>query len=179
MASARRSRGVRLLRAAGAALVLLALAHAYGAEAVLVARDLWGPDFSYYDNGRTVTVKLHRLPGPGSPGQARLEAGWPEAVLRAASCHTLNLMGLSGPEGRLWTARMVGDVLVVTARAGGAEVGRYRVTEGSPDSGLAVVELEAGPNGLHLMEVVQPHPGGGWFVVEVHTVIGVSPPGGS
>lgn len=165
-------RSVQLwLTAAVMALAMLALINAYGRTMATFVQDLWGSDFSFYDNGRTVVVKLHRLPPPGAPPQAP-QAGWPEKVLRAVCGYTLDLMGLSGPEGGLWRAAMEDKgrnrVLLVRATATGAVVGRYRVTEGSEDTGLVVVELDAGPNGLHLIDAMEPRPGAGWFVVAVY-----------
>jgi len=163
--------GVHLLGAAVAVAVILAVVGAYGEGISLFIKDIWGTDFSYYDNGLPVTAKLHRLPGPGDPGQAGPEAGWPERALRPACHFTLNLLGLSGPEGGLWTASMQGNFLVVAATDGSGEVGRYRVTQGSETSGLAVVECSAGPNGLYLMDLLQPRPETGWFVVRVYDAL--------
>ena len=151
--------------------LLLVAAGAYGQHLTALARDTMGRDFSYYDNARKVTVKLHHLPGPDAPGQAGEGAGWPEAVLVPACRHTLNLMGLSGPEGEDWTASMRGQVLVITVAHAPVEVGLYRVTSGTQDSGLAVVELDAGPNGLFLMSVAQPRPDSGWFIVRIYNTI--------
>lgn len=177
---------MRWVTAGTALFVALALWSAYGQALTTLALDLWGPDFSYYDNGRTVTVKVHRLPG-GRPDPDAQEgtvsppaaiAPWPETALRAACAYTLNLMGLAGPEGDEWMASMAEQDLVVLATWAPIEVGRFRVMEGSEDSGLVVVELAAGPNGLHLMNLYQPEPGGAWFVVTVYTAIGVRPPSG-
>lgn len=159
---------LRWLTAAFVGFVLLALINAYGHSVAVFVKDVWGPDFSYFDNGRTIQVKVHRIPSPDSPGQAPPGTPWPEKVLRPACYYTLSLMGLSGPEGGLWDASFRGQSLVVSATATGAEVGRYRVTEGAEETGLAVVELNAGPNGLHLMDVMQPVAGAGWFVVRVY-----------
>ncbi|RJQ08386.1 MAG: hypothetical protein C4551_05270 [Bacillota bacterium] len=157
------------------AAMMLALINSYGRAMATFAQDLWGPDLTYYDNGTPVLAKLHRLPGPGDPGQAPAGTGWPETVLRPACFYTLNLMGLSGPEGGLWTASVegegLGQRLVVRATAGGNVVGRYRVVGGLEDTGLAVVELDAGPNGLHLMDVFQPREGAGWFVIQPYRVV--------
>ena len=42
------------------------------------------------------------------------------------------------------------------------------MTEGREEAGLVVVELDAGPNGVHLMDLQQPRPGDGWYVVQVY-----------
>jgi hypothetical protein len=168
-------RGGRLLKQRLALLAVFALllvaAGAYGQRITVMVRDLVAADFSYYDNASKVTVKVHRIPGPDAPGQAGEGAAWPEAVLRPASRHTLNLMGLSGPEGDLWTASMRGQVLVVMATYAPVEVGVYRVASGTQESGLVVVELNAGPNGLFLMSVAQPCPDTGWFIVRIYNCI--------
>lgn len=172
---------MRWLTAGMVVLLLAAVWSAYGPQITVLALDLWGPEFTYYDQGRMVVVKAHRLPDPPAPGSGAADSpspsspAWPEAVLRAACGYTLNLMGLTGPEGEAWTASMAGPDLVVLATWAPVEVGRFRVTGGSPDSGLAVVELDAGANGLHLMNLFQPRPDSGWFVVTVYTAIGVHP----
>lgn len=179
---------LRLAWVAVIGLAVLALVNAYGRTLTTFIQDTWGPDFSYFDNGQMILTKLHRLPPataagqtapPGQaapPTQTAPASTWPEAVLRPACQFTLSLMGLSGPEGGLWQATLEGkepaQYLVVRATATGAEVGRYRVLEGSPQTGLAVVELNAGPNGLHLMDVLQPTPRVGWYVVQVYRVSG-------
>lgn len=162
--------GRRLAVVAGL-LIAAALANAYGRAALDLALDLWGPDFCFYDNGLAVRVKAHRLPGPAASGQAGENAGWPEAALRPAARYTLNLMGLSGPEGGLWTAAMRGQTLVVTATSAPVEVARLRVLSGTAGSGLAVVELDAGPNGVFLMELFQPRPDTGWFIVRIYNAL--------
>lgn len=153
-------------------LAVLALVNAYGRTLTAFIQDTWGPDFAYFDNGRLVELKLHDLPEPVPPAQAAPSATWPEKVLRPACHYTLSLMGLSGPEGDLWQASLEGkepvQQLVVRATWNNGVVGRYRVTEGAAATGLAVVELDAGPNGLHLMDMQEPSPGAGWFVVEVY-----------
>lgn len=167
---------VRLLWTVVVGFVVLALVNAYGHVITSFVQDTWGADFAYFDNGRSVQVKLHDLPGAAPGGQAAPEAAWPEKVLRPACFYTLSLMGLSGPEGGLWTATLEGEApaqtLVVRATWNGGVVGRYRVTEGSDATGLAVVELDAGPNGLHLMDVQAPAPGAGWYVVQTYRVAG-------
>lgn len=173
----RRGRLPGLAWTALALVVLLALVNAYGRTLAAFVEDTWGPDFAYFDNGRLVQVKLHELPRPGRPpAQAPGGAGWPEKVLRPACYYTLSLMGLSGPEGGLWRAALEGkppaQTLVVRATADGSVVGRYRVTEGSEEAGLAVVELDAGPNGLHLMDMQEPVPGVGWYVVQLYYQVG-------
>lgn len=151
--------------------LLLVAAGAYGRQMVAMVRDALAPEFSYYDNSRRATLKLHHLPGPGHVGQAGEEAGWPETVLRPAAWQTLNLMGLSGPEGEHWTASMVGQVLVVRATYAPVEVGRYQVASGSETGGLVVVELDAGANGLFMMSVAQPRVDSGWFIVRIYNTI--------
>ncbi len=167
--------------AALAGLLALALINAYGQAMTMFVRDLWGPEFSFYDNGRTVSVKLHRLPPAATPPQVGPDGTWPEQALRPACFFSLNLLGLSGPEGGLWTASLEGEgrgrVLTVRSTGTQAVVGRYRVTEGSEETGLAVVELEAGPRGLYLMDVLEPRPGAGWYVVSVYRVPAPSEPG--
>lgn len=163
----------RSLYVVGLLALLAALVQVYGPAISMFVKDTWGPGFSYFDNGRVIEIKLHRLPPPFPPAPAGPGLGWPEKVLRPACYYTLSLMGLSGPEGGLWRAVPEGDgpgqSLVIRA-AGGTVVGRYRVTEGSEETGLVVVELDAGPNGLHLMDVLEPVPDAGWFVVRTYRV---------
>ena len=160
----------RWLITAVAAFAILALINAYGRTVATFIQDVWGPDFSFFDNAQTVQVKLHRLPPATDHAQAPAGAAWPEKVLRPACHFTLSLMGLSGPEGELWLGSLEGQppALVVRATWSGGEVGRYRVTEGREEAGLVVVELDAGPNGVHLMDLQQPRPGDGWYVVQVY-----------
>jgi hypothetical protein len=155
-------------------LILLAgAAFASGPALLRAAADAWGPSVSYFDNGRQFTVKVHDLPLPGPSIAADANRVWPETILRSVCHYTLSLMGLSGPEGTLWEANLEktssGEVLVIRA-PGGNVVGRYRVTEGSEDAGLAVVELDAGLNGLHLMSVQAPVANGGWLVIHTYRV---------
>ncbi len=162
----------RFLVTAAAIVLVLALVNAYGRVLSAFIADTWGQDWSYFDNGRVVAMKLHDLPAPAPPAQAPAGAAWPETVLRPACYYTLSLMGLSGPEGDLWRTSLEGkepaQVLVVRATWNNGVVGRYRVTEGAPAMGLAVVELDAGPNGLHLLDVQEPAPGAGWYVVQAY-----------
>ncbi|MCL6580790.1 MAG: hypothetical protein K6U08_04135 [Firmicutes bacterium] len=170
---ARPARPGRRLRP-GLVLVLLAVALAgLGPPVAGLAFDFFGPTFTYYDNGRTVELSrshlraVSRLPGGG------LGLEWPECVLRPACLATLDLLGLAGPEGGEWTAGMEGEgpgCRLVVRTADGTLAGVYRLTGGEEETGLVVVEVDAGLRGLFLLDVLQPVEGGTWFVVRVWEV---------
>ncbi len=114
-----RARAVRRWLIAGCVVFALAvLGESYGQAVYVFTLDHLGPVFSYYDNGRTFTVRTHRLPELDATNQAPPGTPWPEVVLRPTLAYTLDLLGLSASEGSAWRASMEGVTPGVVAPGG-------------------------------------------------------------